>query len=271
MKKCVLSLFIALTIIVATIPTFAEPIADCELFGCYQDMDEAVLDGCEATAPCIDCGEVDTFLICSNFLNEVVAGDAPCDYGFTCRDCGEVVWAKDCYIFEDFTWGEIWLDEYEMCNITGVCNLCGEENIIVGDCGECADPTCGIPWCEDEDCGECWLCFDYEWPCYFCGEQDCTCCECRSCTECGFLGGEYGYGRVLNNGDVPALQDALVVLRHLVGLPTPIATDDAARAAAAITNPTTGEIVMQDALAILRFAVGLASPVLDLAWKNETT
>jgi hypothetical protein len=79
----------------------------------------------------------------------------------------------------------------------------------------------------------------------------------------GNMGGEYGFGRVLNNGDIPTLQDALVILRHLVGLPTPIATDNAAKAAAAITNPTTGEIVIQDALVILRFLVNLPSPRLD--------
>jgi hypothetical protein len=73
-------------------------------------------------------------------------------------------------------------------------------------------------------------------------------------------------GDVTGKGGEPNVQDALAILRFLVGLSNPIATDVDARRAANITTPGLGDPTVQDARAILRFLVGLSSPVLDTEW-----
>jgi hypothetical protein len=79
-------------------------------------------------------------------------------------------------------------------------------------------------------------------------------------------GGRYGFGRVTNSGELPTVQDALQILRFLVGLSNAIEDDPDARLAANITNPGMNRPSVQDALQILRFLVKLPSPVLDAAW-----
>ena len=94
-----------------------------------------------------------------------------------------------------------------------------------------------------------------------CTRETCVTCDCKNCEDCGFLGGQYGFGRV-TGGEEISIADALAVLRHLVGLPNPIDDNENSRAAAAITSPG-GEITIADALAILRYLVGLPSPISD--------
>jgi V8-like Glu-specific endopeptidase len=148
--------------------------------------------------------------------------------------------------------------------ITGVCD-CG----ICEDCDLCyhghtaeATATCTTPQV-------CTVCSDEIAPPNPCGDCiDCDfACNCLTCDNCGFFGGKFGFGRVTNTGGSPAITDALAILRYLVGLSSPIATCNNARAAANITNHGLGSPVITDALAILRFLVELESPVLDSAWR----
>jgi hypothetical protein len=89
----------------------------------------------------------------------------------------------------------------------------------------------------------------------FCNHECCNPpCDCLSCTECGYRGGRFGFGRV-NGGEHVTVQDALAILRFIVGLPSPIDTCADARAAAMITNPLANRPSLQDALAILRHLV----------------
>jgi hypothetical protein len=60
-------------------------------------------------------------------------------------------------------------------------------------------------------------------------------CECLNCIDCGFYGGKFGFGRVTNNVEGIVIQDALAILRELVGLSSVVADCENARAAAAIT------------------------------------
>jgi hypothetical protein len=94
----------------------------------------------------------------------------------------------------------------------------------------------------------------------------CTCdgccppCECHNCEDCGYRGGVFGFGRVLG-GSRPSMQDALAILRYVVGLPSPITDFPNARIAANITNPGLGSPTVRDALAILRYIVGLPNEI----------
>jgi Leucine-rich repeat (LRR) protein len=77
-----------------------------------------------------------------------------------------------------------------------------------------------------------------------------------------------GSGNVLNrarNGQQPDVQDALAILRFVVGLPSPISVCNHARAAANITSPLLSNPTLNDAVAILRFAIGLPGR-LDRFW-----
>jgi hypothetical protein len=81
-------------------------------------------------------------------------------------------------------------------------------------------------------------------------------CYWTNCDECGFLP---AFGRGDVNGDSKInVQDALVILRYIVGLPTLISESDEARGASIIvdlgarTSPN-----VRDALQILRRVVGL--------------
>jgi hypothetical protein len=59
------------------------------------------------------------------------------------------------------------------------------------------------------------------------------------------------------------------VLRYLVGLPTDIDECHNARAAAMITTPGGEAPTLQDALSILRYLVGIESPVLDEVYRLD--
>jgi hypothetical protein len=97
------------------------------------------------------------------------------------------------------------------------------------------------------------------------------CNDCKNCSDCGLHGGKFGFGRVTNTGEQPTVQDALAVLRFIVGLPSPITENADARAAANITTPGSGDPSVQDALAILRFLVNLSSPGLDEVYRPALT
>jgi hypothetical protein len=79
----------------------------------------------------------------------------------------------------------------------------------------------------------------------------------RFCTDV-CCGGAFGFGNV-TGGSEPAVRDALAILRYVVGLDSPIAACDKARAAANITTPGLGRPSAIDALQILRQVVGLPS------------
>jgi hypothetical protein len=122
---------------------------------------------------------------------------------------------------------------------------------ICDSCGECE--VCNLP--AACDCGCCEIC-DSCGECEVCDPP--AVCDCRNCDDCGYLGGRFGFGNV-TGGNEPSVQDALQILRYIVGLDSPIADCDAARAAANITNPRAVSPGVQDALAILRRLVGLSS------------
>ena len=86
-------------------------------------------------------------------------------------------------------------------------------------------------------------------------------CTCRSCPDCGFHGGRFGFGRVTNTGDIPQIDDALTILRYLLGLSSPIRDCNDARAAANIVNPGFGEPQVADALQLLRKIIGLPNMI----------
>jgi hypothetical protein len=164
-----------------------------------------------------------------------------------------------------------------------VCDNCGGLAVICEcePCEDCGKDPCECPeLCEDcdkypcecpevcEDCGkdpcEC------PEPCEDCGKYPCECpeCDCRNCEDCGHLGGKFGFGNVrgrTNDDGTPAapdVQDALAILRQLVGLLSVIDDNEDARIAANIVTPgAEGNPSVQDALQILRFLVGLSNMI----------
>jgi hypothetical protein len=87
-------------------------------------------------------------------------------------------------------------------------------------------------------------------------------CVCANCTVCGFCGGVYGFGRVrgVGGGDVPAVDDALEILKYVVGLDNLIeGNPDALIAARIMEAGTENAPGVNDALEILKFVVGLES------------
>jgi uncharacterized repeat protein (TIGR02543 family) len=85
-------------------------------------------------------------------------------------------------------------------------------------------------------------------------------CTCRNCTDCGHLGGRFGFGRLRGADTSPGVQDALAILRQLVGLSSVIDGNENARIAANIVTPgAAGNPTIQDALQILRYLVGLSN------------
>jgi Leucine-rich repeat (LRR) protein len=98
-------------------------------------------------------------------------------------------------------------------------------------------------------------------------------CDCRNCTDCGFLGGAYGLGRVLgNNGDddLPGVNDALEILKWIVGLDNTITGNNNALIAARIVEAgTANNPGVNDALEILKFVVGLDN-VLDEHYEKKS-
>jgi hypothetical protein len=95
-------------------------------------------------------------------------------------------------------------------------------------------------------CGECEVCIS-------------VACDCKNCSDCGFLGGQYGFGRVLGDksGDEPGIADAVEILKYVVKLDSVISDSNASRAAAMITGGETPGI--GDAVEILKFVVKLDS------------
>jgi hypothetical protein len=115
-------------------------------------------------------------------------------------------------------------------------------------------------------CFRCSICGD-AFCCSYCGDECCWCiyvytpCTCGTCSICREFGGKYGFGRVTNSGDRPTVGDALAILRHLVGLPSPIDTDPHALAASTILTRWGERPMINDALIILQFLIGIKSPL----------
>jgi uncharacterized repeat protein (TIGR02543 family) len=138
------------------------------------------------------------------------------------------------------------------------CNNCWN---TVNDCQCVSDCPrgCGTRGCTNVNCmlPVCWNC----------GFQNCfdSCffiCDCDNCTECGFNGGRFGFGRVRGEGERPGVTDALQILRSIVRLSSVFDVANSNRAdslaAANITRPGhSGMPNVQDALQILRFLVRL--------------
>ncbi|MCL1831525.1 MAG: trypsin-like peptidase domain-containing protein [Oscillospiraceae bacterium] len=87
-------------------------------------------------------------------------------------------------------------------------------------------------------------------------ERTCGRCNLAENREIARLVEPFSAGDVNGDGKI-TIADALLVLRYLVKLSTPILTDDDARFAACIIDPDSGEPKMADALAILRRVVML--------------
>jgi hypothetical protein len=138
-------------------------------------------------------------------------------------------------------------------------------------------PPVGTPFIPPVDCA-CGDCSDCDppvpAPCSRCGEPQASCgcpsapapCTasdpCRNCADCGHLGGRFGFGRLRGADEPPAVQDALAILRQLVGLSSLIDGNEDARIAANITRPgEAGNPSVQDALQILRKLVGLPNMI----------
>jgi hypothetical protein len=81
-----------------------------------------------------------------------------------------------------------------------------------------------------------------------------------ACAECGTTSRQVGD---INGNGIVDVNDALAILRYLVGLPSRIDTSDCAMKAALIINPHGDEPTVQDALAVLRHLVGLSSALDD--------
>jgi hypothetical protein len=138
------------------------------------------------------------------------------------------------------------------CNGCVECEVCGATCHLL--CGSACDvpPSCtGDPvTCKVPGCKECEI------------NDDCT---CKNCKDCEFLGGVFGFGRVRNEGTRPAVQDALQILRSLVGLSSVFDTGSEIRADALIAGNITRagtaveRLQVGDALQILRFLVNLST------------
>jgi hypothetical protein len=81
------------------------------------------------------------------------------------------------------------------------------------------------------------------------------------CSKCGYIGGEYGFGKVSGKNTV-TIGDALEILKFLAGLPNAVRNTSGsfnqnALAAARITTPGTGNPTIGDALEILKKLAGL--------------
>jgi hypothetical protein len=148
------------------------------------------------------------------------------------------------------------------------------------NCGRLYDRCICTPLAECEDCGriQC-ICIQ---PCDDCKRIPCICatitttyttvttrttttappttttptCVCKDCDNCGFIGGEYGFGKVAGGNSV-TIGDALEILKFLAGIGNAISNSDGsynpnALAAARITNPGSGNPTIGDALEILK-------------------
>jgi hypothetical protein len=127
-------------------------------------------------------------------------------------------------------------------------------------------PSCPNAWCEPAPCTE-------EEPCGLAGCPNEWCeplededCECNNCSDCGFEGGKFGFGRLRGTGnDKPEVGDALQILRNLVGLSSVL--DDSnpdlehVINAGNITRPEEDidKLQVGDALQVLRFLVNLST------------
>jgi hypothetical protein len=149
-------------------------------------------------------------------------------------------------------------DGYEICDVClewwenhvfpPICDNCGGSSHLCSGCneGRCYC-LCGIP-VGSRVCGDC---------------EQCD-CDCQNCSDCGHIGGRFGFGLVRGGDNArPQVNDALQILRFLVGLPSPFdaSNADSADALAAANITRAGQSVtrpqVQDALQILRFLVGL--------------
>jgi hypothetical protein len=226
------------------LPIPSNPCGYCD--NCSHDepsdpIDPTLCKTCDDTGCCV-CDDEEEH----NFRPNPRCGRDPC------RDCNEV----------RFTCGECNVCSSEPTPEPTICETCRGTGCCVCDANEehnfRNNPRCG------DNCRDCNLVF-------FTNCNDCeTCvpvvnptCDCRSCADCGFHGGRFGFGRVLNNGE-PSAQDALQILRYITGLSNIIGSCDDARAAANIETPGFGAPIVQDALHILRFAVGLPNALNNL-------
>jgi hypothetical protein len=212
--------------------------------------------------PCPLCDEYDCWYDCD---------DDPS--AFCCHGLQECEWCHGCE-WCDYNCGDC--DECvppcnhrfptrRVCGVTS-CRDC-DYTYVCGDCDECVPPcnhrfptrrVCGVTSCRDCDytyvCGDCDVCNPIGG-----GE-----CDCNNCADCGFIGGRYGFGRV-RGGDSsePGIDDAVEILKFIVGLDNVIAGNENAIAAAKITTAGNDSPPgIDDAVEVLKFIVGLDN-VLD--------
>ncbi|MCL2754537.1 MAG: hypothetical protein FWD35_02315 [Oscillospiraceae bacterium] len=141
-------------------------------------------------------------------------------------------------------------------------------NPIAG-CSRFVDRTCGGAACTNPNCTPGANCARVASctptsPCGTCATcQALGCQNCNNCTTCGFNGGKFGLGRVTNGNSRPDINDALAVLRSIIGLPSVFDANSPTRADALIAGNITQRgtartsVDINDALEILRFIIGL--------------
>jgi uncharacterized protein YjdB len=110
--------------------------------------------------------------------------------------------------------------------------------------------TCDCGCCEECDlCGVCEVCAPI------------IPCTCLNCTKCGFLGGHYGFGKVMGGTEV-AIVDVLEVLMFLATLTSVIDDNPNAKAAAIIINPgISTEPTISDVLEMLKHLAKLPNKI----------
>ncbi|MCL1831845.1 MAG: CAP domain-containing protein [Oscillospiraceae bacterium] len=178
-----------------------------------------------------------------------------------------ICYKTDCYFdcVDDNICRECYQPKTDLCPECLFCIECDDENEIL-HCTYCDYCELCVTFCYTcEMCNDC--CGEY----YICPRPpvvyNCNITPddpCKNCEDCGFVGGRYGFGRVLYGRDPEfygsiTMVCALAILRLLVGLKNEITGDPDALAAACITNPGADRPVMADALAILRYLVKLPS------------
>jgi hypothetical protein len=132
------------------------------------------------------------------------------------------------------------------------------------------------------------VCAFWEKCCFVCeslkANCTCTCEHCknpgcegqthRCCQHCGreAIEGHRCPGNIVEERDTPpTVQDALAILRHIVGLSSRVGEAGSATWYAAIIHTNSTEPSAQDALQILRWLVGLESNgrILETAWEGR--
>ena len=253
------------------LPALGEPCEDCEKAPCEcpicEECEQRELE-CECPPVCDGCGELEEECECPEPCPVCDEFDCDCPPIPDCKICDD----EGCCLCDDKIScrynrpiPRCSIDACLDCRVMFLCENC--VNCTEIDKPTDDDPTDNTPdppkppvVCED------------------CKKAPCECppvpqCgnaadPCNNCPDCGFLGGRFGFGRVTDSGKIPAICDALEILRFIIGLDNAVSKTPDARAAAIICDKGTRDSpIVADALAVLRFIIGLDSPLLDKTYR----